>query len=163
MELLEALRFQLDTCFNGTGWHGPTLIGSLRGVTPAEALRKPRGSKHCLWDLLLHTTYWKYTMLVRLGVAEPHTFPRSPSNWPRTPDSRTPAKELMKRWKADLKLARETHKAVVQAMLRLDPATLHQIPPGGKRATRWILLTGIAAHDVYHAGQCQLIKKMIRR
>jgi hypothetical protein len=163
MHVLEALCFQLDSSFHGSGWHGPTLLGSLRGITPREALVKPRKCKHALWDQLLHATYWKYTILVRLGEAEPHTFPRSPSNWPRTPSPRTQAKELAGLWKADVKLARHTHSALVRAVAGLDPARLDEIPPGGKRATRLALIVGIAAHDAYHAGQCQIIKKMIRR
>ncbi len=163
MSSLSPLIFQLNTSFLGPAWHGPTLLGSLRGVSPTEALKRPRNCKHCLWDQLLHAIYWKYTILIRLGVAEPHTFPRSPSNWPRTPSPDTPIAGLLKLWKADLKLARAIHARVVDAVERVDPRTLDQIPPGGKRATRRVLISGIASHDVYHAGQCQLIKKMIRR
>ncbi|MDX2016593.1 MAG: tetratricopeptide repeat protein [Planctomycetota bacterium] len=134
MHVLEALVFQLNAVFRGSGWHGPTLLGALRGVTPREALAKPRGCAHGLWDQLLHATCWKYTILVRLGEAQPHTFPRTPSNWPRTPSARTTAGELTKLWKADLRPARTTHATLVRAVAQLDPAGLNEIPPGGKRA-----------------------------
>ncbi|MGH7241933.1 MAG: DinB family protein [Phycisphaerales bacterium] len=163
MKHADAFAAQLDRSFSGRGWHGPTLLGSLRGVSPAEALRKPRGCAHCLWDLLLHTTYWKYTILVRLGAAEPNTFPRSPSNWPKTPLASLTAAELGKSWKADLALARETHARLKRAIAALAESELDRIPAGGRTWTARQLITGIAAHDVYHAGQSQLIKKMNRR
>lgn len=34
--------------------------------------------------------------------------------------------------------------------------------PGGGRVTRETLVRGIAAHDLYHAGQIQLIKRLMR-
>ncbi|MBX3389106.1 MAG: DinB family protein [Phycisphaeraceae bacterium] len=163
MKPTEALAANLDSAFLGKGWHGPTFLGSLRGVSPAEALQQPKNCAHSLWDLLLHTTYWKYTILVRLGVAEPNTFPRSPSNWPKTPDRALPARELARVWKADLKLAREMHARLKRALSTLAESQLDRIPPGGKSWTARQLISGIAAHDVYHAGQAQLIKKMIRR
>lgn len=163
MKPTEALTANLDSAFLGKGWHGPTFLGSLRGVSPAEALQQPKNCAHCLWDLLLHTTYWKYTILVRLGVAEPNTFPRSPSNWPKTPEPSLPARELARLWKADLKLAREMHTRLKRAVGALAESQLDRIPSGGKSWTARQLITGIAAHDVYHAGQAQLIKKMIRR
>jgi len=158
-----AFATQLDSCFSGKGWQGPTLLGSLRGVSPSEALQKPKDCAHCLWDLLLHTTYWKYTILVRLGAAEPNTFPRSPSNWPTPPSAALPKAELAKRWKADLALARQTHARLKRAVADFSDSQFDRIPAGGRIWTARQLITGIAAHDVYHAGQCQLIKKMIRR
>lgn len=163
MKSADALSVQLDSAFLGKGWHGPTFLGSLRGISPAEALRKPDRCEHSLWRLLLHTTYWKYTILVRLGVAESNSFPRSPSNWPTPPSASLMPALLAKQWKADLALARETHARLKRACNDIADSQLDRIPAGGRSWTARQLITGIAAHDVYHAGQSQLIKKMLRR
>jgi len=52
------------------------------------------------------------------------------------------------------------HRPVVVPGLR--PADLVRKPKGSK-VTNLALVTGIAAHDLYHAGQIQLIKRLIPR
>jgi len=159
----------LDSSFS-RGWHGPALLGSLRGITAPRAAKTPKGLKHSIWHIVLHAAYWKYAVCLRLaaaGVVIPGieldskghprgTFPRSPSNWPRLP---APASE--KAWRTDVVFLRRWHETLVRAARDLDPARLDVIPPGGKKATPRILLTGIAAHDVYHAGQVQLLKRLV--
>jgi uncharacterized damage-inducible protein DinB len=41
----------------------------------------------------------------------------------------------------------------------VNPRALHR-PSAGSRTTPAVLLRGIAFHDVYHAGQIQLLKRM---
>lgn len=148
----------VDASFRGKAWQGPTLLGSLRGVSAAEASVMPRGLAHGIWHVALHAAYWKYAICVRLRKAEPNTFPRSPSNWPaipHPPDTRT--------WKADLRLLAEWHDRVLAALFKLDPRHLDRVPPGGKSATYRQLAMGIAAHDAYHTGQVQLLKRLVRQ
>ena len=41
-----------------------------------------------------------------------------------------------------------------------DPRDLARKPKGSK-VTNLVLVTGVAAHDLYHAGQIQLIKRLM--
>jgi len=43
----------------------------------------------------------------------------------------------------------------------LPPRRLHQKTPGS-RFTHLALIRGAAAHDLYHAGQIQLLKRLAR-
>jgi hypothetical protein len=52
------------------------------------------------------------------------------------------------------------HRALKKAARALDARRLHR-PSAGSRATPAALLRGIAFHDVYHAGQIQLLKRMV--
>jgi hypothetical protein len=47
------------------------------------------------------------------------------------------------------------------AVALLTHAQLEAKPRGSKRPTKE-LVTGIAAHDLYHCGQIQLIKRLMR-
>jgi hypothetical protein len=57
-------------------------------------------------------------------------------------------------------LARE-HQLLREAVVSFQPKNLDHRARGSKTFARR-LIAGIALHDVYHAGQIQLIKKLIR-
>lgn len=152
-----------------SGWQGPALLGSLRGITPAEALIIPPRLKHSIWNQVLHAAYWKYAVCLRIAKAGVTVrdvptdngelaFPRSPSNWATPPRNGGP-----KEWRADIALLKQFHEAVADAASRLTNKQLDSIPPGGKSRTLRPMLLGLAAHDAYHCGQIQLIKRLIRR
>lgn len=153
----------ISGAFEGKGWQGPTLLGSLRGVTAAEAAIRPAGLKHGIWDLVLHAAYWKYVVCLKLGAAEPESFPRSPSNWPALPgEKRREGENNEKAWRSDIALMKDYHGRLLGAVEKMDLSRLGAIPRGGKTATYLDVLVGIAAHDAYHCGQIQLVKKLVR-
>jgi hypothetical protein len=57
--LIELLLEIMDQAFDRKGWHGTTLRGALRGVTPAQALWRPGPDRHNVWELTVHAAYWK--------------------------------------------------------------------------------------------------------
>ena len=64
-------------------------------------------------------------------------------------------------WKEDVALLDRTHKALRIGIERL-PRTELTVSAAGGKVTNFELIAGIAAHDVYHAGQIQLIKRLLR-
>lgn len=142
----------------GRAWHGGvTVVGALRNVDAREAHRVPRGGRHSIWSLALHLAYWKYAVRRHL-VREPiPRFPRSPANWPAVPRR---ADEAL--WQADRALVAEEHRRFVAAAAALDPARLTRRPPRKKTWTYGELIAGILAHDAYHVGQIQLLKRLGR-
>ena len=82
-------------------------------------------------------------------------FPRHPSNWPAPPRM---ADE--DQWAADVALLKEQHQGLVESAARVPMSSLDLIPPAGRRWTYGQLLLGIAAHDAYHVGQIQLMKRL---
>lgn len=155
--LEEALRhFAPPTGFRP--WHGgPTVLGTLRGVTADVAAWKPFPDRHSVWDLALHVAYWHYTVERRLTGAKRGSFPRRPSNWPRPAEG-----EPEEAWAEDRQLVRDRHTQLVEVLQGFDPARLDKIA-GGKGATSYAdLITGVVLHDTYHAGQIQLLKRWAR-
>ncbi len=145
----------LEQAYAGRAWHGPTLRGALRGVSWKQALWRPAPGRHCIWELAIHAAYWKYAVRRRLAGAAVGGFPRKPGNWPHLPerpDART--------WSADLRLLAVEHRALVALIRTLDPSRLERRSPSG--AWRNIQqVSGVAAHDLYHTGQIQLIKRLM--
>ena len=60
---------------------------------------------------------------------------------------------------ADLALLDVMHRTLREAAAALRDADLDQ-PSAQKGVTRRALITGVAAHDLYHAGQIQLLKRL---
>lgn len=149
-----SLLAQLDEAFDRRSWHGTNLRGSLRGIGAALASWRPGAGRHNVWEITLHAAYWKYAAWRRLTGEKRGAFARPGSNWFATP---APASQAA--WRKDLALLQQYHRALRAAVLRLEDADLERRPPGS-RETTGRLVRGIAAHDLYHAGQIQLIKRL---
>jgi uncharacterized damage-inducible protein DinB len=140
----------------GRAWHGgPTPVGALRGVTAEQAAWVPAPGRSSIWALTLHIAYWKYAVRRHLVGGRAPRFPRSPANFPAVPSSPTEAA-----WREDCWLAAEEHRTFVEAVKQFDPRKLDRRSPTGRRWTYGEMISGIMAHDAYHTGQIQLIKRL---
>lgn len=145
-----------DQSFDRAAWHGTPLAGSLRGVRWTDALKRPRAGRHCIWEVALHTAYWKFVVRRRLTRDSSIEFPRAPANFPAIP--RKPSAAL---WKRDVGLLKNEHRLLRDAIARF-PATRLSARAWKSRWTNQEMISGIASHDLYHAGQIQLLKALIR-
>jgi hypothetical protein len=132
------------------------LRGSLRGLTVREAAWRPKAGRHNIWEIAAHAAYWKYTVRRRLIGEKRGSFSLRGSNWFTRPIDRTE-----KAWQTDLRLLDREQQRLREAVSSLEPENLDRPARGSNTVTRR-LLAGIAFHDVYHAGQIQLIKKLLR-
>ena len=151
-ELLLAL---VDSAYERKAWHGTTLRGSLRGLLPELALWKPYPTRHSVWELLLHAAYWKYTIRRRLRGDAPGSFARRPADWPAVPRPGT-----KKQLKEDVALLREEHALFRDAVEAFPAARLTKSVGGTTGLTYASCIQGVAAHDLYHTGQIQLLKRL---
>ncbi len=155
--MIQQLLFLIDSAYDHASWHGPNLRGSIRGVTPNQAAWRPGSDRHNIWELVVHAAYWKYVAWRRLSGAKRGSFLLEGSNWMVRPQQVSAAA-----WKADIQLLADTHKTLRETVAALRPANLTKKPKGSK-VSYLALVTGIAAHDLYHAGQIQLIKRLMPR
>ena len=65
-------------------------------------------------------------------------------------------------WEDDVKLLVEQHAQLRDAVRRLPRRRLRAIVAHA-RDTAAYTIRGIAAHDLYHAGQIQLLKRLMRK
>jgi uncharacterized damage-inducible protein DinB len=153
--LNQQLVFLIDSAYDHVSWHGTNLRGSIRGVTPQQAAWRPAANRHTIWELVVHAAYWKYVAWRRLTGSKCGSFPLEGSNWMSRPHEMS-----AKAWKADLQLLASAHRTLREAVAELRATDLARKPKGSK-VTNLALVTGVAAHDLYHAGQIQLIKRLI--
>jgi uncharacterized damage-inducible protein DinB len=153
---VDLLLVALERAYKKRSWHGPNLRGALRGVSAREASSRVSPRRKCIAEHCLHAAYWKYTVMRRLAEEEVGSFPMSGSNWVGI---ESPLREQT--WRDYLKLLDQMHQRLRAAVERLVDRDLEFVPPGSKVSNRDIIL-GIIAHDIYHAGQIGLLKRLLR-
>ena len=147
----------IDEGYSRAAWHGPNLRGSIRGVTAREAAVRPGAGRHNIWELVVHAAYWKYAVRRRLLGEKRGSFSIPGSNFFARPEDRSE-----KAWRADVELLEREHRLLRAAVSSFPAEELDQRAKGSKTIARR-LIAGIAFHDVYHAGQIQLIKRLVRK
>ena len=158
---VELLIESLDEAFHGPAWHGPSLRVALRGLNARQAAARPTKERHNLWELAVHCAYWKYAVQRRLLGKKEHTFAYPGHNFFARPNGSKNAKPSESDWKRDLALLSKTHDDLCDTVSHLDEGELDR-PSRGSRQTPRFMIEGIAMHDVYHAGQIQLLRKLTR-
>ena len=155
----------LDEAFAKKSWHGPNLRGAIRGVTAVQAAWRPAGDGHNIWELTLHAAYWKYVVRRKILREKRGTFVLAGSNFFERPE----------RGSADAESAATgsaaTGSAATEAAWRRDVAileaehgklrdTVAALPARAFTPAMCHLIRGAAAHDLYHAGQIRLLRRM---
>lgn len=151
---LAAYLAMIDEAFDRKSWHGTTLRGSLREVTPEMAAWRPAPDRHNIHEVVVHAAYWKYAVARRLSGARRGSFVFAGSNWFHRPDE--PSAES---WKSHLRMLDDYHRQLRAVVEQIDDSQLDE-RPAGQEQTRAYMVRGIAAHDLYHTGQIQLLKKL---
>lgn len=148
----------LDEAFDTKAWHGPNLRAATRRLEAGAAAWRPAPGRHNAWELVVHAAYWKYAVRRRLTGEKRGSFPLEGSNWfPRPlPEQQ---RDLDGAWRADLALLIDEHRKLRAVVAALPPGALATLSPGTKH-TLGRLVLGAAMHDVYHAGQVQLLKRL---
>ena len=152
MENLQLILTVIDEAYEKPAWHGPNLKQSLRGVTAKQAAWRPGPGRHNIWEESLHAAYWKYVVRRRIEGNKRGSFALKGSNFFPRPE---PGKLTEAAWLSDKQLLDSEHRALRAAIAK---ALRTDSPP---RLLR--MLYGIAFHDVYHAGQIRLLRRMFGR
>jgi len=144
----------LDEAFDRKAWHGTNLRGSVRRLDARGAAWRPGPGRHSAWELAVHAAYWKYAVRRQLTGEKRGSFPESGSNWFPRPDQADEAA-----WRRDVALLVKQHRELRAVVAGLTAASLRR-KPKGSRHTVAALVRGAACHDLYHAGQIQLLKRL---
>ena len=145
---------QLEMAFDIRSWHGTNLLGSLRGLDLDTVVWRPQPGRHNIAELAVHAAYWKYRVVRLLTNDSTLSFDLAGSDFFARDRKPAPAE-----WRADIDLLRAWHRRLLDAVHSFPVERLGDSTSGG-RFTFSELICGAAAHDLYHAGQIQLIKRM---
>ena len=150
---------ELEREHAGDAWHGTPLRQMLADVDHTQASARPFKGGHTIWELVLHITAWKNEVRRRVGGA--------PAGQPAEGDWPVPPKPSAAAWRDALDALEQAHRALIDEITRLPEATLFtptndpRERETGQGVTHYVLLHGIAQHDVYHSGQVALVKKAL--
>ena len=139
----------LEEGYSKKTWHGPNLKQSLQGVSAKQAAWRPGRGRHNIWELVLHAAYWKYAVRRRLEGGKRGSFVLNGSNFFARPEK---GKASEAAWRADCAILESEHQKLektIRLVLKRSQAKKH-LP----------MIYGVAFHDVYHAGQVRLIRRL---
>lgn len=142
----------LDEAYKTKTWHGPNLRQALKGVTAKQAAWRPATARHNIWEEALHAAYWKYVVRRRLEGGKRGSFVLEGSNFFARPEK---GKTTEAAWRADRLILENEHRALVQTIAKILKT------PAAKKHLK--MLYGIAFHDIYHAGQIRLLRRLQER
>jgi len=140
----------VDRAYRAKAWHGPALLETLDGVTPAMAAKRVVRGAHTIWELVDHVASWNAIVALRLAGEQPQVTPEL--NFPKTPAPTAAA------WKRSLARLAASQRRFRSAVARFQVAHLGRIRPGTK--TSWnVLIHGQIQHQLYHAGQIAMLRR----
>ncbi|MGE5205778.1 MAG: DinB family protein [Chlamydiota bacterium] len=142
---------QLKRAFEGDAWHGPAVLEVLEGVEAHAAASKPIAGAHSIWELVLHIAAWDGAICRRM---EGQALQLSPEqDFPPVKDTSDSA------WRSALDTLKQRHADLIQGVLAMpDYRLTSQVP--GKDYDFYHMLHGAVQHELYHAGQIALLKKV---
>jgi hypothetical protein len=139
----------LEEAYAKKTWHGPNLLQSIKGVDAKQAAWRPAPGRHNIWEEVLHAAYWKYAVRRHLEGGQRGSFVLKGSNFFPRPEE---GKDTEAAWRADRKILEAEHRSMIQAIRRILKS------PKANKHLRMVY--GVAFHDIYHAGQIRLLRRL---
>ncbi len=143
---------QLKRAYEGEAWHGPSLRELLDGVTAEQAAARPLPNAHSIWELVNHVIAWEQIVRQRLEGKAVLEIPDE-MNFPPVNDTSDAS------WQTALQALAESNRSLREAIKRIDDAELEKTATVAEYSN-YFMLHGVIQHDLYHAGQIALLKKM---
>lgn len=142
---------QLKRAFEGDAWHGPAVLEVLEGVNARSAAKKPISGAHSIWEIVLHIAAWDGA--IRRRMAGQALQLSDEQDFPPVKDTSDAA------WGGAVENLKQRHAELIQALLAMpDYRLTAQVP--GKDYDFYHMLHGAVQHELYHAGQIALLRKV---
>jgi uncharacterized damage-inducible protein DinB len=144
---------QLRRAFEGSAWHGDSVLEILADVNAKTAAAHPIKNAHSIWELLLHIAAWDDAVTSRIGGAAVSL--SDSQNFPPVDDTSDAA------WRQAVESAKRTHNELIKAVASFPDSRLHEPVPGETQNyyNFFYMISGVVQHELYHAGQMALLKK----
>lgn len=119
----------------------------------AKAATRPRPDLHSIWELVLHITAWQKMALQSLE-GNAYVSMTGEEDWPTVPAD--PTEDA---WQTARAAMAELNDRLVEAIRAFPEERLDETVPGGEFGF-YLLLHGVAQHNIYHAGQIAILKRL---
>jgi hypothetical protein len=130
----------------GDSLNGPSLIQTLRSLSPEEAASTDTYEGYSAWSIALHVLYLKHMVSLELGAEVPEY------DYEKTDFPKPPARVSREAWEKVIADNEAVHRGFVEALGKASPEKLAstfrawKIPLG--KAAAWVV-----SHDINHNGQ----------
>jgi uncharacterized damage-inducible protein DinB len=144
---------QIRRAFEGSAWHGDSVLELLAEVNAKTASAKPIKDAHSIWEILLHIAAWDDAVTRRIGgTAVTLT---DAQNFPAITDTGEAA------WGQAIETTKKTHHELIRSVAAFPDSRLAEQVPGKTQNyyNFYYMFSGIVQHELYHAGQIALLKK----
>jgi uncharacterized damage-inducible protein DinB len=148
MREIERILDQLNRSWGGPSWTGVDIQPLLDGITEDQARAHPLPSAHSILELAAHMTTWMNAVASRLGGDTHELTPEE--DW-RDVTQLT--------WPAAITEMENAQSHLSDVIARLTPDDL-DTKVAGRKYTIYVMLHGVIQHNLYHAGQIGLLKKV---
>ena len=144
---------QIRRAFEGSAWHGDSMLELLADVSAKTAAAWPIKGAHSIWEILLHVAAWDDAVVRRAGGAAVTL--SDEQNFPTVTDTSEAA------WSRAIESAKKTHHELIKAVAAFSDSRLTEQVPGKTENYHnfYYMFSGIVQHELYHAGQIALLKK----
>lgn len=161
MTEINRIHDQLARAFDGDAWSGPSLLATLQSVSAGRAAARPLPRAHSIWEIVLHLTTWIDVVRQRVATRQRPPVPDN-ADWPAQPIAPDEPQ-----WQQALEQLRTAHARLLMEVAALTDDALDmpieaEAEAGaepGRAHTVYMLLHGLAQHNLYHAGQLALLRK----
>lgn len=133
-------------------WHGPDLKAALADVTSESAFRRPGPERHNIAEIALHHAYCVRNVRAKLTGKDAEPFVLEGDDWFELPNQRTLP------WSKIVDLVEREQEKLTRIVADIGAGRV-QSPLAD--AERFDVVLGITCHAIYHAGQIQLIKRLL--
>jgi hypothetical protein len=149
MRAIERILDQLNRAWGGPSWTGVDIRPLLDGVTDAQARAHPLPNVHSIIELVAHMSAWMDVVSIRLtGEAKE---PTPEEDWRDV--THLP-------WADALEELENAESRLSDAVARLSVDDLDRIV-AGHEYTMYVMVHGVIQHNLYHAGQIAILKKVV--
>lgn len=138
--------------YGAGAWHGPDLQTAIADVTAEQAFRRPAPDRHNIAEIVAHHAWFVRSVTAQLSGQGAGSFPLVGEDWFALEADDAIA------WPALQKLLDELQTGLSRTLA--DVAAERVVSPMDD-ADRFDVVLGITAHAIYHAGQIQLIKRLL--
>jgi hypothetical protein len=152
MDKVKFLRDQIKTTFKGDSWHGPNLVNTLAGIDHTQAMLRPIGERHTIWELTDHIAFWMEEVWKSIDDHAPLN-PNKKLDWSKMGTTEVEWQQSVSRMEVAVNLALDT-------LLEWTNEDLEEQVPGEKYNFKQ-MLHGMLHHNLYHSGQINLLKTKI--
>lgn len=142
----------LEEGYGPGAWYGSDLKAAVADVAPSAAFKRPAEGRHNIAEVALHHAYWAGQIESKLTGKAAAEFPLTGEDWFELNDDKTLS------WKkvlSTLDAAQDRLATTVKALA----GGKNSSPLSEKEIADFVV--GITGHAAYHAGQIQLIKKLV--